>query len=339
MSTKRRMWRSLLCVLLLSLLLLTLSGFRWGWGQCRRSTFWQWGQWCDTWGCHAERRETTTWVCAAGSSQVQSGWASVPALVDAAAAQPQPVTAVQVPVGYLVVPYPWTVVIKPPAGPERTFVFSSKPIYDPSIVNELETNWPSPPGSGWRVYGADPNDLAKIQAALPPSGPYEVQDEAIYSFHAAAIEPTLVIADFDHVTQEWIPSEYVHAPQVPLIFEPHKGQGVKPGSKITFTHTLTNTATIARTFDLTCASDLGWTYVIALAQAPGTPVTDTGPVAPGQAVDLLVSTWVPPEEAGSVETVVVTATAQDDPAVTQFVVDRIYVWYLTYLPTILRGAG
>ena len=334
MSGKKRLWRSLACLVALSLVLLATSGFRWGLGNCQRSTVWNTYTWCDTWGCHAERREVTTWVCGGGAGGSQGG-----ALFAAAAAQPQPVVAMQVPQHYLAVPYPWTVVITPQVGPEQTFVIPAIPIYDISILNELEAQWPSPPGSGWRVFGADPGDLAAIQAALPRSMPFEVRDEAIYSFHAAVIEPTMPIVDFDAITQEWIPSEYVHAPEVPLIFEPHHGQGVRPNSKIAFAHVLTNTAPVGRTFDLAYESALGWDYTVALAEAPPIPVVSTGPVAPGESVDIVVSTWIPWGTSGAVDTIEVTATAQDDPAVSQFVVDRVYVWYGVYLPIMPKGTG
>ena len=334
MSEKRRVWRASLCLVVLSLLALLTAGFHWDWGHCERSQIWRWHHWCDTWGCHAERREITTWVCYAGARGSQPG-----ILASATAAQPQPVVAFQAPIEYLIVPYPWRVVIKPETGPERAFAISPIPIYDPAVVNELEARWPSPPGMWWRVFGADPDDLARIEEALPPSGPYEVQDEGVYSFHAETIEPTMVIADFDAVTQEWVPSEYVHAPEIPLVFEPYRGEGARPGTELTFTHILTNTGTIERTFDLAYESDLGWAYTISLAPAPQIPVTNTGPVAPRGSVDILVSTEVPRGMSGAVDTLVVTATAQDDPTVTQFVVDRIYAWHVSYLPLIHIRTG
>ena len=330
MSKKRRIWRLLQCLVILSLLALTTSGCGVH-GKCEIEKWEKEIYWKDTWGEH--------WVYEKYSRKSCSGGAEFPykkAQGDAAAGQPQPVVAMQVPEEYLGVPYPWIVVVKPEVGTEQTFVISPIPIYDPSIVNELEARWPSPPGSWWRVFGVDLSDVARIEEAVPPSGPFEVWAEAIFSFHAAAIERTMVIAEYDHITHEWVPP-YVYAPELPVVFAPRWDREVSPNTKPTFTHTLTNTATIERTFDLTYDSALGWDYVISLAQAPGIPVTDTGPVAPGEAVDILVSTWVPPEEAGSVETVVVTATAQDDPAVTQSVVNRIYVWHVSFLPMIRNG--
>ena len=332
MSDKRRVRGSLLCLVVLSLLALTTTAC-WGYGYCRRTQVWGWRHWCDTWGCHVERRKVTTWVCSGGGGRSQAE-----AQVRAIDAQPQPVIAMQVPEEYLGVPYPWQVVITPEGGTGQTFVISPIPIYDPSIINELEAQWPCPPGSWWRVFGVDPDDLARIRAALPPSGPFEVRAEGVFSFHAEEIQPTMVVAEFDPVTQEWI-QPYAHAPEVPLVLEPHADQEVRPNTMLTFTHTLTNTGTTVRTFDLTYASELNWPYVISLAQAPQVPVTNTGPIAPGDAVDILVSTWVPPEQAGAVETVVVTATAQDDPQVTASVVDRVYVWHICYLPIVRRGTG
>ncbi len=332
MSKKRRIWRLLLCLAVLSLLVLTTSGFRWDFGRCVRTQRLQVHRWRDTWGWHLELRKVTVWICSGGAgafcAEARAG----------AAAQPQPAIAMQVPEGYLGVPYPWIMAVKPEAGTEQNFVIRPVSIYDPSILDELKANWPPPPGTSWRVYGADPGDIAKVQAALPPSGAYEVQSEAVFSFHAGVMEPTVPVSEFDPATQEWLPP-YVVAPDVPLILEPHVDQKVRPDSKVTSTHTLTNLGAITRTFDLTYLSALGWDYVMSLAQAPGIPVTNTGPVAPGETVDFLVSTWVPLEEAGSVETIVVTATAQDDPAVTQSVVNRIYVWYVSFLPMIRNGTA
>ena len=331
MSKKRRIWRALACLAILSLLALAVSG-------CTTIQIWRSYRWCDTWGCHVERRKVTV-VHFPAPIMPFRGRSQVETQADAIAGQPQPVIAMQVPAEYLAVPYPWIVVIKPEVGTEQTLVISPIPIYDPAVVNELEAQWPSPPGNGWRVFGVNPSDVARIEEALPPSGPFEVRAEAVFSFHAAVIEPTMPIVDFDAITQEWIPSQYVHAPEVPLLFEPHRGQGVRPNSKIAFTHVLTNTAPVGRTFDLTYESDLGWAYVIALAEALPIPVVSTGPVAPGESVDIVVSTWIPWGTSGAVDTLVVTATAQDDPAVSQFVVDRVYVWYVSYLPIMPKGTG
>lgn len=333
MSEKKQMWRTLSCLVILSLLVLTTTGFLWDWGSCTRSQRWEFNVWQDTWGWHLELRKVTVWLCTGGGG----AFCGI-ARAGAAADQPEPVIAMQMPLEYLGVPYPWQVVITPEGGTGQTFVISAVPIYEPSIDNELEAQWPSPPGMSWRVYGADPGDLARIQEALPPSGPFEVRAEGVFSFHAAVIEPTVLITEFDPVTQEWIPA-YTYAPEVPLVFEPHRAQKVRPGSKVTFTHTLTNTATTARTFDLSYDSALGWDYVLSLGQAPHIPVTNTGPVAPDEAVDILVSAWVPLEDAGAVETVVVTATAQDDAEVTATVVDRVYVGHVTYLPIIRSATG
>ena len=331
MSQKSRTWRSLLCLVVLSFILLTTSGFLWDWGVCTRFQRWEFNVWHDTWGWHFELRKITTWFCSTGAG----GFCGI-ARADAAADQPQPAVAMQMPEEYLGLPYPLQVVIRPQGGTERTFVISMIPIYDPSVVNELEARWPSPPGSWWRVFGVNPDDIARIREALPPSGPFEIQAQGVFSFHAAAIEPSAFITEFDPVTQEWIPA-YEYAPEVPVALEPHMDQEIKANSELTFTHTVTNTGTIARTFDLTYESELGWDYVISLAEAPTIPVTNTGPIAPGDAVDFLVSTWVPLEKAGAVDTVVVTATAQDAPEVTASVVDRVYVWYAYYLPIVRRG--
>ena len=56
-------------------------------------------------------------------------------------------------------------------------------------------------------------------------------------------------------------------------------------------------------------------------------------------MDLLVSTKVTSQMAGTVDTVIVTAKAQDAPEVTTSVVDRVYVGHALYMPTVGRDAN
>jgi hypothetical protein len=183
------------------------------------------------------------------------------------------------------------------------------------------------------VYGVDPSGLDRVRQALPSKGSCEVRAESVFSFHGADVEPSAFISEYDPAVGDWMPT-YTYAPELPLSFEPHMGLETRPGTMVTFAHTLKNTAAAERTFDLAYESELGWDYSVCLTTAPGVPVSSTGPIAPGASVDILLSGRVPYGTGGAVDAVLVTATAQDDPTVTASVLDRLSVLHAVYLPNV-----
>jgi len=81
-----------------------------------------------------------------------------------------------------------------------------------------------------------------------------------------------------------------------------------PGGTVVYEHTLCNTGNQDDTFDLTYASDWGWTYTF--TNSNGDPIQSVS-VTAGECVDINVTAFIPSDAAvDQLDTVVITATGQ-----------------------------
>jgi uncharacterized repeat protein (TIGR01451 family) len=111
----------------------------------------------------------------------------------------------------------------------------------------------------------------------------------------------------------------------------NSGSG-NPGDTVVFAHTLTNNGNEDDTFDLTAASNAGWTTVLFVDTngnsqydaGTDTVISDTGLVLENGTFDLWVAVTIPSGTAdGTPDTVIVTATSQFDPTVSDTATDTI----------------
>ncbi len=216
-----------------------------------------------------------------------------------------------------------------------TIVANVAPVLDPDYARSLKrgestiyTHTLTNPGSAAQTYQISLNSsrgwatlLTPAQVTVPAGGSSSVSVRV--TVPGSGVTPGMQEVTTVRATVQGAPTLYDEAtdtttvlPSAGLLFAPNRSASGDPGTVITYTHTLTNTGDVQDTFSFNATSALGW------------PVSLPAPVtlAPGASATVQVRVTIPAyTPGGTVETTVIRATSQYDPAVSQSVTDTTTV--------------
>ncbi|MBN1954958.1 MAG: hypothetical protein JW900_07890 [Anaerolineae bacterium] len=180
---------------------------------------------------------------------------------------------------------------------------------------------------GWTVaYGTpvtvDPGDAVTVLVSVTlPSGAISGTVDVAVITATSQAEPSLFAAVHDTTMVACLPG---------VQLGPDGSALAEPDMVVTYTHVLTNSGNYTDSFDISHASSQGWTVSY-------TPLFLLGR---GQTATLVVSVTVPVDASnGMVDTTIVTATSQADPAVFDTVTDTTMVGQALriYLPLVVKN--
>lgn len=153
--------------------------------------------------------------------------------------------------------------------------------------------------------------LLGLSLAAPPPAGVPIGNQAVASYEVSGV-PYTVSSNIVYVMVQAVPD---------VLLEDDGTRVGAPGSPVSIPHTLTNTGNVADSYDLEISNVVGQItagniQIFLDANNDGvpdnnTPITEIGPLAPGQSIGLVVVTTLPANATGT-QTYTITATSQSD---------------------------